>query len=460
MKITMNTHDSYISKRTNKVPLNPCAFSHAQEDNKAFKSMYDTSGLSFKGLFLANVQEKALNFIPKVIPEVSSYRSKLAEAIGVSIDRLSSVLAPDELRNILRKAKPEEFSTGENFENVLNGTFRINLHMHTLSDGVMSVKNCLYQAAKYAEYRKSINKLDPVVVAITDHDMLSGVKEAIEIISRNPEKYKNIRFVPGIEFNAVHDSRQMEAIGYCINPFDKKLNAFIDSSKEKNRKYLQGFIDEKVNKWESNAGIPPEKRTTLETVINNANKNNIDGGKHLNYFGSPGLMYGFTNSLKNIFAARGWRFDGIDKFSELHGLKYGSFAINPGTPDLKGIIQLVNESSCGFVGVAHPCRNFDGVDLRVLFPTFKRLGVEAVESNYQYPKNNSRFPKMFQDHVQLAAEQANMLKAGGSDNHTDNIFSNKFNIKNLPDTLQALIFSPYKFHSTEKYKLEKLEVAV
>lgn len=407
--------------------------------NKNFKSLYLPGGVSFMG-GAGYINNKAIyqNF-----PNFGLYRSKLAEAIGTTADCLKSILEPEELKEILQKAKPENFSIGKNFENILNGTFNINLHIHSnFSDGTLSIEEILNQAAKYAEYRKNIlHKIDPVIIAFTDHDMLAGPKEVVKLISKNSEKYKDIRVVLGIEANAKHDGSQLEAIGYCINPFDKKINEFFDSRTETNKQYLKSFIEEKINKWEKSAGISPEKITTLETVIKQARDKNVTCGPHVKYFGGPGLVQGFTEALKSIFYERGWKFEGIEKFAHEHDIKYGSFAINPGTPTVNEVAQVVKDSGSGFVGIAHPCRNLGRIDLRYLFQDFKKIGVDAAEVNYQYPHNETWFPKSFQEHADLAATQAGMSKTGGGDNHTDNVFTNEFSFKNLPEKIQKILLT-------------------
>lgn len=413
-------------------------------NNKDFKSLYLPGGVSFKGTFL-NVHNSTLSeFVPDFIHEFGSYRTKLAKAIGVTVESLKSILEPEELKEILKTAEAAEFSTGNNFENVLNGTFRINLHIHTKnSDGTLSVRELLDQAARYADYRKTINKDSPLVIAISDHDTLEGSREAIKIIAQNPEKYKNIRFVPAIEFNAKHNSRQLEVLAYCINPFEEGLSRFVNSGRDANAQYLKSFLESHVNVWEAKAGIPPEQRTTLETIINQAESKNTTCSKNIKFFGSPGLILGFTKSLKSIFYERGWNFDGIEKFAHEHGEKYKSFAINPGTPTIEEIVHTIKESGSGFVGIAHPCRNLGGLDLRYLFQDFKRLGIEAVEANYQYLPDESLFPRTFREHAGLAASINDMVKTGGSDNHSDNIFTNKFNIASLSSKVQTILNSSF-----------------
>lgn len=438
----INSYNRINQSKTIKSLIVSPALVQQKTHEEGFKSLYMPSGVSFKGALLNTVTSK----ISSKINEPSYlYRSALAEAVGTTANRLKSVLASDELKEILLKAKSENFSAGNNFENILNGRFWINLHTHLNSDGTMSARELLDQTAKYADYRKKVlHKENPVVIGITDHDMLEGAKEAVEIIANNPERYENIRVVLGAEFNTRYDSRQFEAIGYCLNPFDEGLNAFLDSRRQINRKYLESFLKNEVNEWEERAGIPPEKRLTIDTVANHAKHRNVDGGKHLRYFGSPGLMLGFTNALKSIFYERGWNVIGIDKFSQRHGLTYKSFSINPGTPTLEKITKAIKDSGLGFIGIAHPCRNFSGVDLRYLFPQFKAIGVEAAEANYQYLARDGRFPQSFQEHVTLATNQAGLLKTGGQDSHSNNIFTQITDLERLPQKVQEIIKPPFQ----------------
>lgn len=447
----VNSYNTINKSKFTKTHIVSSTLARQSIHDEGFKSLYMPSGVSFKGVLLSTVAPKVSY---DIMDTSQIYRSELAKAVGTTAYRLKSILAPDELKEMLLKAKSENFSTGNNFENVLNGKFRINLHVHLNSDGTMSARELLDQSARYADYRKTVlHKEDPVVIGITDHDMLEGAKEAVRIIANNPEKYKNIRVMLGIEFNTHDASRQFEAIGYCINPFDKGLNGFLESRRQINREYLESFLRSEVNKWEASAGIPPEKRLTMVAVANHAKQRNVDGEKHIRYFGSPGLMYGFTNALKSIFHERGWGFAGIDEFSRKHGLQYKSFAINPATPALEEITKAIQFSDSGFVGIAHPCRNFGGVDLRLQFAKFKALGVEAVEAHYQYPTQDGRFPKSFQEHVDLAATQAGLLKSGGQDNHRNNLFTQAADLEALPLKVQEIIKpKPSSYRVSDKYQ--------
>lgn len=360
----------------------------------------------------------------------------------------SPVLKAEELKHILRnELKPENFSVGENFANIKNGTFRANLHIHTThSDGRISVSKLLDQAVKYADYRKSIGKNDPFIFAITDHSTINGSKEAIKIISQNPEKFKNIRFVSGIEFNAHHGSKQFEIIGYCLNPDDKNLQDFINGSKTKNYNYIDGLIKNNLNVFEQNYNDAQNKHSMPKfvklTTLDDVKKLDND----LNMGDSTGFMNGFEIALNHIFKERGWkRHEGdlIDKILHEHKVNYRSLRINPGTKSVKEISDAVKKSGSGFVGIAHPSRNLINDPLNnlkeqhisELFKKIKSMGVEAIESNYQYRNNLIKFNEFYRE----KADKAALVSAGGQDNHRDNIFTQKYYLAELPEEVQEIL---------------------
>ena len=56
----------------------------------------------------------------------------------------------------------------------------------------------------------------PVVFSITDHESILGCIEAYELIKNNPEKYKMLIFIPGIELSTSLKSLGLEEDGSSI----------------------------------------------------------------------------------------------------------------------------------------------------------------------------------------------------------------------------------------------------
>ncbi len=405
-----------------------------------------------------------------------NYRKALAEGLkaaykgmNISSDALKSVMGTHELKYILKNEPAENFSTGASFKNVLNGTFRINLHMHTFhSDGNMSVQELLDQAVKYAAFRKTKGKTDPFIVSITDHDILEGTKEAIKIIAEAPEKYKNIRFVPGIEFNTYKkfdnlkgkfkDIIQFEMLGYGINPFitggsgEKDVAKFVEDIRNNNRSYLIQLItegpgklgqpDRKIggfNDLERQAGISEKNLTKPEEFMNRSIYSKIPG--------SPALMGGFETAMNKICTEKNGQIksdEWIKKVKDLHDANYGIWYVNSGTPSFEKLAKVVNDSGYGFVSVAHPARNLKssrGVkksDYMHLFQQFKDSGVKAAEVNYQYSSHEHWIDQGFKDIIAGAAENAGMLKTGGLDNHETSIFFKRMDENKLTKEVKLI----------------------
>ncbi len=143
-------------------------------------------------------------------PQDVAYRKQLLENAGLDPKdyyKLRSIIGIQELKSIMREfSEHEEFySAGINDENVKNATVRANMHIHTrASDGFFSTQELLDMAAEYANkaVQNPGSRKTPFVIGITDHDTADSAKEAIQIISKNPEKYKNLRVI--LELNLPH----------------------------------------------------------------------------------------------------------------------------------------------------------------------------------------------------------------------------------------------------------------
>ena len=175
---------------------------------------------------------------------VNSYKVKLAAGLSKELGKkietksLNSIMSNSTLLKELAKLKEENFIASE--KNLKDGTFLADLHSHSnFSDGKASVETILNQAA---EYGNKLNKINgkKFILALSDHDGIDGVKEALKIIAQNPEKYENIRFIPAAEVSFVipcqkdsvrfkkfgADVQMPEMLVYNINPFSKATEDF------------------------------------------------------------------------------------------------------------------------------------------------------------------------------------------------------------------------------------------
>ncbi len=184
-----------------------------------------------------------------------SYIKDIAIDMGNSIgekiapEKLKCIMGQNELLSILPKMKNKNYVSS--FENINAGIFKIDLHSHSnYSDGVGNVEDLLNQAAEYGN--KLFSKTgEKFIFALSDHDEIEGVKKALQLIVKNPDKYKNVRFVPSVELSFVHKSQKSgnqtegsELLAHCINPFSKNLNNFIKNLHQKRMNMIERSLIE------------------------------------------------------------------------------------------------------------------------------------------------------------------------------------------------------------------------
>lgn len=184
----------------------------------------------------------------KTILTDKDYKREIVESSDNStytIENMGSIVGPIELSEFIKKndSNPSIYTPSE--ENVKNGVFRANFHIHTVnSDGEFGVEELLDSAAAYA----AANGNRPFYFAITDHNTVNGLKTAVDILQKNPQKYKNIKLILGMEVfssleaekNTMKNPIDIHVLCWAINPYDEELNrVFIkkDLTDKGNRTY-------------------------------------------------------------------------------------------------------------------------------------------------------------------------------------------------------------------------------
>lgn len=162
------------------------------------------------------------------------------------IENMSSIVGPYELSNFIMQHNSNPKIYTPTLENVNNGTFRANFHLHTVnSDGTFTIKELLDKAELYAE--KAGN--GPFYISITDHNTLQGLKEAIDILQTNPQNYKRVKLLLGVELNAKLEARndvmkkpiEIHVLCWALNPYDTELNSLLSSQDKSNLAYDKNF---------------------------------------------------------------------------------------------------------------------------------------------------------------------------------------------------------------------------
>ena len=252
----------------------------------------------------------------------------------------------------------------------------IDLHTHsTYSDGTFSVKELIDRA-----HEKGL-----AAIALTDHDTVDGVDEAIEYVA---SKYPDLEVVPGVELSTEGEGREVHIVGLYIDNHDKEfvdgLSAFIDSRTTRNKKMCKKLTEE--------AGIPISyEELTKEfpdTVITRA------------HYAKFMVDRGYVNSRAEVF----------DRYIGDHCPYYvGREKITP-----EDAIRSILKAK-GVPVFAHPilCR-FGDDRLDAFVGKLKEAGLVGIEAVY------STYERRDETQIKELAKKYDLLISGGSDFHGAN----------------------------------------
>lgn len=171
-------------------------------------------------------------------PSDKEYKKALlrsAENPEYTLKNMNPILGENELAYIIKKydKHPQKYMTdlqehGDQ-KGVSSLTYRAGLHSHTIfSDGKMTPEETINQAAEYADKVKAKHPFEkyPMVIAITDHYNTLGCREVIDLVQKNPEKYKNLKIVLGMETSAFvkmpsqREEQDLHMLIWAINPYE------------------------------------------------------------------------------------------------------------------------------------------------------------------------------------------------------------------------------------------------
>lgn len=252
----------------------------------------------------------------------------------------------------------------------------IDLHTHSNnSDGTFSVKELIDRA-----HDKGL-----AAIALTDHDTVDGVDEAIEYAA---SKYPDLEVIPGVELSTEGEGREVHIVGLYIDNHDKEfvegLSAFIDSRTTRNKKMCKKLSEE--------AGIPISYEALTEefpdTVITRA------------HFAKFMVDRGYVNSRAEVF----------DRYIGDHCPYYvGREKITP-----EDAIRSILKAK-GVPVFAHPilCR-FGDDRLDDFVGRLKGAGLVGIEAVY------STYERRDEIQIKELAKKYDLLVSGGSDFHGAN----------------------------------------
>lgn len=390
-----------------------------------------------------------------ISPFAKSLAKSMSEVTGNKIHakNLTCVMDGDELLKTIPKLQKKNYEFTP--DNVKNGIFTADLHSHSnYSDGKGVVKNLLEDAAEYADslYKKTKQKF---IFALTDHDTANGVKEALEIISSNPERYKNLRFVPGIEISFAHSASKSknpcetsEILVYGINPYSENVSKFLNKIKEKRNSMINGFIQESSKKCPLTKFSFDEfsKYYEYERYRNLMNIHwrvyHYAQTKHAitRYAGKvhqePDILYAqimkdSKGASVGILHENGKLPKDITETNDFAGIlkKYAPHfehqkLIASSENTFEEIIEAFKNEKNIFMAFAHPCCYAEHVKnpaegLKYFVEHSSGL-IKASESYHQAYKSNFKTSDI-QD-LQTNTESLGLLNLGGRDNHNEKLF--------------------------------------
>lgn len=246
----------------------------------------------------------------------------------------------------------------------------IDLHLHTTaSDGTFTP----------SEVVRFSKKLRLVAIAITDHDSIAGINEALEAGKR-----EGIEVIPGIEFSTEVNNMSIHIVGLFIDIHNKqliKLTHEIQNAREKRAKK----IIEKINTLNKGPKI------TFKEVY--AKANGLIGRPHI---AEVMIEKGYTSTIEETFK---------------NYLKRGASCYVPRfkiTPI--ECIKLLKEMDAIPI-LAHPGLLPKKMDFEDFLKTLVENGLAGLEVFYPTHKYEQK------EYFQEIASKYNLLESGGSDCH-------------------------------------------
>ena len=252
----------------------------------------------------------------------------------------------------------------------------IDMHTHTnYSDGELSPN----ELVKYA-ISKNIG-----VLAITDHDTISGIKT----VDRS-DKFivkSGIKIINGIELTAKVDKGRMHILGYGIDLDHKNLN--------------QKMIELKSISINATMNIYEQIKKDYNIIFSDEDIYNLVNANH--NIGRPDLAklcikYGYVNTVKEAFD----RYL-VDAYNKTRKVRKGI--------DIEECLNLIKDSG-GIPVLAHPkTLELTDKELLILIKNMMQLGLQGIEV---YHSSHSMSDM---DYYLEIANKFDLLISGGSDYH-------------------------------------------
>lgn len=249
----------------------------------------------------------------------------------------------------------------------------VDLHVHSnASDGTLTPKEVVKAAAKAGLS----------AFALTDHDTVQGVDEAIKAASN-----LNLEVIPGVEISTRYKEKEIHIVGLFLDHHDTTLLNGLGNEIDIRNKRNEALIS-KFNEY----GFPisMEEMNTIfpDSVITRA------------HFASYMVKKGYVKSTLDAF--KNYLSEGMPLYVPR---------------DKKSPAEAINliTSAGGVAVLAHPLLyHLTMGELKELCLTLKNLGLVGIESMYSTYKGFDELS------VKQLAKETGLLESGGSDFHGAN----------------------------------------
>ncbi|MCH8288388.1 MAG: PHP domain-containing protein [Candidatus Marinimicrobia bacterium] len=249
----------------------------------------------------------------------------------------------------------------------------IDLHAHTTaSDGTMSPNDLVILAKKHGIE----------AIAITDHDTVEGIPEALAAGER-----EGIEVIPGLELSVEHNPGSMHILGLFIDHENEQLNESLREI-QASRATRNPKIIEKLNEFGLNVSMEEVEK--------------ISGGGQLGrpHIAAALIKKRYVRTVQEAFDK--YLKKGASAYFERHRLTR------------EETVDMIHGAG-GLVIIAHPgTLGVNGQQLDSLLQELKDVGFDGIEVFYN---NHSQVEE---DRLMQAADKFGFLISGGTDFHGEN----------------------------------------
>ncbi len=243
--------------------------------------------------------------------------------------------------------------------------YKADLHIHTIhSDGVLTPKEIIEKCSQ--RHLKAI--------AITDHDNVQGVKEAIQ-----EGAIAGIEVITGVELSVEIDGRDIHILGYCIDIENTTLQYELEKFRTARFKRAERMV-EKLNAM----NIPLSMTNVLEE-----SKGGAIGRPHI---ANALLHSGFICTYHEAFT----KYIGTDCPAYETKIHFSP----------QEAIELIKNAG-GVAVIAHPAKYASANDIQRLI----KMGIDGIETIHP---SNTMSHRLYYEKL---AKEHGLLTTGGSDYH-------------------------------------------